>query len=225
MSHPSSKLKLMTVAVAIAALAIAGAGGFLVGRYKPFARSGIDAYVNHRFEVLRMKAVDAPKGQALLIGDSLTDTQNMNTVCGLQVFNGGVSGSGVADWTSHASPLVTALEPRLVVVALGTNDAIPGIWKDIAQWDASYGQLLRRLSDRHLILVAPPPLDGASDVRDGAALEQIRTRILSLAAPTRSIAAPSFSGRTDDHIHPDQGGRRAWREAIEGACPRGPLQS
>lgn len=204
----------------ILALAMAGAGGFLLGRYKPFARSGIDAYVHHRLDVLLAKAVDAPKGQALLIGDSLTDMQSLNALCGLQVFNGGVSGSRLRDWESHAAALAAALEPQLVVVALGTNDAIPGSDSDFAQWKAQYQELIRKLGDRHLILVAPPSLDGASNVRDQSVLEQIRGSIRSLASPRVSIAAPSFAGQTVDRIHPDLRGRRAWREAIEAACPQ-----
>jgi lysophospholipase L1-like esterase len=205
--------------VGLLALVLAAAGGFLIGRYKPFARTGIDAYVHHRLEVLLTKALDAPKGQSLLIGDSLTDTQSMDALCGLQVFNAGVSGSRVEDWKSHASALVAALEPKLVVVALGTNDAVPGSERRFVEWKSRYEELVRTLGERHLILVAPPPLDGSSSVRDQSVLEPIRATVLSMASPRITTAAPSFAGQTVDGIHPDINGRMAWRKSIELACP------
>jgi len=219
MVHVSPPRKVIIFACGLLALGAAAGGGLLLGRHQPFARSGIEAYIHHRFDILRMKALDAPKGQALLIGDSLSDGQSIETVCGLRVFNAGVSGSRLGDWETHGPALAEALEPRLVVIALGTNDAVAGRWPGIDRWQASYRDLLGRIGERHLILVAPPSLDGAGDARDRVALEQMRAAILALAAPGVRTAAPSFEGHTYDQIHPDPVGRRTWRGAIEAACP------
>src|SRR6478752_5252598 len=110
------------------------------------------ATVSKRFALWRAEAAD--RGQALLIGDSLTEMASVPSLCGLQVQNAGIAGAQVVDWLPLAPKLIAASKPRIVVIALGTNEAFAKF--DGKVWARDYRKLLDAAQGAQVILVPPP---------------------------------------------------------------------
>jgi lysophospholipase L1-like esterase len=172
-----------------------------------------------RIPGLLKTAKDASKGGALLIGDSISAMNEITTACGLRVFNAGVGGARVADWTPAAADLALLTKPRLVIIALGTNDADRRVSFDLAQWGTDYQDLIRNTPAQFHILV-PPPITGRFDIsKDRKRLADQRIAITTMAGPRIAVASVSdFTGKTRDGVHPTAAGRALWRAAIAQAC-------
>lgn len=105
------------------ALAIGAVAGVFVGYarwHEPF-----DRFANNR-RVILGRAEDFPAGGALLIGDSTAELLYLPELCGLPVFNAGISGARADQILPIAEPLMDRLKPALVVVMAGANDKEQG---------------------------------------------------------------------------------------------------
>jgi lysophospholipase L1-like esterase len=172
-------------------------------------------YFSVRSFVLMQRAADWPGGGVLVVGDSLSEMSAPATLCGLPVFNAGISGSRVSDWGNLAPELVRLVRPRLVVIALGTNDARRSLRFDASQWQRHYSRIVRP----GFILVAPPAVEPGKQYGTGyydpARLANISAMIDRLPNP---IAKPGELP-TLDGVHPNESGRAAWVAAVERSCP------
>lgn len=130
-------------------------------------------------------------GAMLVIGDSITERNHFDQLCGRPAINAGISWSTSQDWLADGPRLVTAARPSIVILALGTNDG-PG-------WQAHYRQLVE--STRPAFAVAPADPDRAAFVAS----------ILPAVAGPRQL---------QDGLHPDKAGAQAWRTAIDAECTR-----
>lgn len=173
-------------------------------------------YFSIRSQVLRARAEDAEAGSALLIGDSITEMSPLITLCGRPVFNAGISGSGVEEWTRLAPELIRTLRPSLVVVALGVNDTQRAEPFDAGQWAEHYHQLLSSYRGPR-ILLAPLPVEAGkrygTDYYDPARIEELRRIVIREGG----IAIPLVP--TSDGVHPSQAGRLVWAAGLADACP------
>lgn len=114
-----SPLRRATVAVAI--LAIGTAIGVSIGYarwHEPF-----DRFANARRIILN-RADDFPNGGVLLIGDSTAERLHLPQLCGLPLFNAGMSGARADQIAPLARPLIASLKPHAVIVMAGANDRI-----------------------------------------------------------------------------------------------------
>jgi lysophospholipase L1-like esterase len=92
----------------------------------------------------------------LLIGDSIAERIRMKTIYGLPVFNAGAAGAFLADWKDATPRLARTLRPRIVIIALGTNDGLRN-WKfSPEQWQATYQEIVQGTPAAAHILVPPP---------------------------------------------------------------------
>lgn len=103
----------------IAGIALGATAGF-ARWHEPF-----DRYARDRTVILN-RADDAPTGGVILMGDSIVHRLNLTELCGLPVFNAGMSGARTDQIAPLVDPLIAKLKPRLVIMSTGTNDARRG---------------------------------------------------------------------------------------------------
>ena len=116
---------------------------------------------------LIIKSQTAPTSGSpiMLVGDSITEAARVPLVlCDAPVVNAGIGGEGVS--TNFPDILTEALVDRrakLIVVALGTNDA----WRSATDFKGDYERLLARLrpfTERMLLVGIPPMSPGALNI-------------------------------------------------------------
>lgn len=80
-----------------------------------------DRFANAR-EVVMKRADDFPKGGILVLGDSTAERLHLPNLCGVAVFNAGISRARADQIAPIAAPLIKSLAPKVVIVMAGTND-------------------------------------------------------------------------------------------------------
>ncbi len=100
--------------------AAAGAAAGYARWHEPF-----DRHADAR-RIIMNRAEDAPTGGVLLIGDSIVHRLHLSELCGLPVFNAGMSGARADQIAPIVDPLVAKLKPRFIILSAGTNDDVQG---------------------------------------------------------------------------------------------------
>ncbi|QZH75420.1 MAG: SGNH/GDSL hydrolase family protein [Erythrobacter sp.] len=180
-------------------------GGFAAGRWS--APDEREQYILRRAWVLTEQAQRTPQGGALLIGDSLTERSGFQTLCGLPVFNAGVSMARLSDMVEAGPELARSLQPELTMVALGTNDARRGM--SLAAWREEMDRLLGNLP-RPLIVVSLPAMQAEAAPFNAALVE--------LADKHGAVLVPPIAYETSDGLHQSPAGAVTWREAVAESC-------
>ena len=196
--------RLASLVVGVAVILVSGA--LLLQRS---TNSGRD----HRLREI-LDTAETVRGGALLVGDSITREQQIERLCGLPVFNAGISGTGVSDWIDLAPLLVRKVQPQLVVYALGVNDALNQRTFDVAQWADAYRHVRAAKAPRVIVL---GPLDVEND---GA--ERVTNRIAAMNAALSGEAGYvrpfDVRGLTRDGLHLNERGKIRWVERVQAAC-------
>lgn len=136
-------------------LAIGVTGGVSAGYsrwHEPF-----DRFADARRAIMN-RAEDAPKGEILLIGDSIIHRLYLPELCGHPVFNAGMSGARADQIEPLLDPLIDKLKPRLIIMAAGTNDAVQG-----DEWRAD----LQRMKRARMVVMTPDDKLPARLLADG----------------------------------------------------------
>jgi hypothetical protein len=95
----------------------------------------------------------------VILGDSITQNARLpETVCGMPLINAGTGGSRASTYIRFAEEMrAQKISPSLVVIALGTNDAISGYGTDFIP---AYELLILSLPASSLAFATPPPSMG-----------------------------------------------------------------
>jgi lysophospholipase L1-like esterase len=155
------------------------------------------------------RAPQAPEGAVLLFGDSIVERQYLPTLCGLPVFNVGLSSSRIQDHEPMLKDLVSITRPRWIIVSSGANDVMRGT--PIADWRRSVRNLLE-VSGKRTIVFGIPAGSGnnASAYNDVLAAEA--------AAFGAAYIEPLPSELTTDGVHPSGAGYKEWAHKASVAC-------
>ena len=170
----------------------------------------------------------------LLIGDSITEGLVLPQVCGLPVINAGIGGAGVSAFVTRVNKMISITKPRIVVVALGVNDAHgdPNFVDSIvSEWIKIYSEIVHLIKARQ----AEPVLMTILPVEDGKALGKgyfnssqilmMNKKIIELAEKNNVVAIDSFanlasddglaySGATIDGVHLTRSSYDVWKNDI-----------
>lgn len=175
---------------------------YLAGVATGYARwhEPFDRYARDRMVILN-RAEDAPTGGVILMGDSIVHLLNVPELCGLPVFNAGMSGARSDQIAPLVDPLIAKLKPRLVIMSAGTNDMRGG--KD---WRAAVEQVKRpgmvmltpddRLPDALLSDGVHPNAKGRAELkrRMESACHDISTKGVTIVVnPNRRRLSPPYS--------------------------------
>lgn len=183
--------------------------------YRPDVHPSKNGYAAIRKGVLLDQAAAAQKGGVLLIGDSITERTPVGTLCGLPVFNAGISGAGVDELRTFAGKLAQTLKPRLTIIAVGVNDAQR---ERDAPSAAAFREIDRELGGASYVLPLMPEKAGQFGMTyfDPARVRQVRADILSLHRPT--LRPFDVTGHTLDGVHLDAAAKAVWRKRLATLC-------
>jgi lysophospholipase L1-like esterase len=164
-----------------------------------------------RAQIIR-DAPRAPKGGVLLIGDSITEAEHIESLCGLPVFNAGIAGTTVEDWAKLAPYLVRELQPKIVVYALGANNAATQRPFEVSTWSARY----RTLRAPGSYVMGVWPIEPEKNPAFSA--QRVAEMNAELVGEPGYIKPPS-SPMTWDGVHLTWAGRSKWAETLRSICP------
>ena len=164
------------------------------------------SYTAKRSAMVQANAAIAPPQDFVALGDSLTEQVYLADVCG-RSFNAGVGGARVADVAVMADRILKRLQPKVILVAVGTNDFWTGM--DVATFRTQYAALLARLPRAHIILMGlPESAEGTAAIR-----EMAKARGFTYVDP---VTGPGNT--VDDGAHLKSPGARLYRQRIAVAC-------
>jgi lysophospholipase L1-like esterase len=163
-----------------------------------------------RYQAIKYQAESFPRGQILLIGDSLSEYADVPTLCGRGVLNAGIAGATTEFWSTRAKAIVDAAEPSTVIIELGTNDtkAPDPAFRDHyrAVMDAAKGK-------RHTALLVAPFGRPTTEFRSDMVPVVNAAIVREAGRKLRITGAPTIDG-----VHMTRAGRAAWVEALRSAC-------
>jgi len=134
----------------------------------------------------------------------------------MPLINAGTGGSRASTYIPFAEEMrAQKISPSLVVIALGTNDAISGYGTDFIP---AYELLIRSLPASSLAFATPPPVDGSgAGILNMPALRSIDLAIKEIAASQKAtlIDLGKIVGlETSDGIHPKETTYPIWIKAV-----------
>lgn len=205
-------------------LAIAGGAWALMNR-----ASGRSYYDTRRLVILAhaRQAFDP----VMILGDSVVDMADLPELCGQTVLNAGISGAR-ADAAERLLREVLAIRhPKLVIVAVGLNDAHRDARTSDDEFIAQYRAIVARarMAGADVRVTTIPPV-GPDEM--GRASEFDRQRIAALNALIRTVGVPVLdinsalanpsgiepAALTDDGVHPNARGYGIWKQVMAKAC-------
>ena len=161
----------------------------------------------------------------IVLGDSIVEASTLpRALCGHAIVNAGLSGastgSDLGGWLSGA---LARKRAGLIVVSLGTNDALGSVSQQI--FETRYGALLDQLSTltSHLVVMTIPAVEALNNVtverRDAtmAAIDGYNAGLPSLAKSGGAtfVALPAMSEpHTIDGVHLNSAGYAVWDAAL-----------
>ena len=209
------KIKLLGAIVIAAAVALVGLGYAMgVGRFEP------ELELSHeRFYAIKAVIRQTPD-PVIVFGDSIVQGAPLpKMLCGHSVINAGVTGAAVEYFERHAAELLGSSRPRLIVLAVGINNASPRAAK---RFRSHYEETVAVLSRAAPVVVATitPVRSGAGSVGYDAKLVPSlnavikatpnATNVIDLNEP---LSAPDA---TSDGIHLNEQGYALWMNAMVG---------
>jgi len=169
----------------------------------------------------------------IVLGDSIVEASTLpRSICGHAIVNAGLGGasttSDLGNWLSQA---LGSKRAALIVVSLGTNDALVSAATGRQSFGDRYGALLAQLSKLtpQLAVLEIPPVEAEGRVTDAMRNEVITTiNDYNAALPDvarRSgatfVALPAMlRPSTIDGVHLSSGGYQAWENAVIQAAER-----
>jgi lysophospholipase L1-like esterase len=182
---------------------------------------------NHRIvrqQILHytLSSVDDP---IIVLGDSIVEASTLpRTLCGHAIVNAGLSGASTgSDLGSWLSGALAQRRAGLIVVSLGTNDALGSVSQQV--FETRYRALLAQLSTltSHLVVLAVLPVEARNNVtiatRDEAmaSINRYNAILPALAKGGGALFValpPMAEPYTIDGVHPNAAGYSVWGAAV-----------
>src|SRR5258708_35432179 len=210
------KLKLKSLGAIFVAATLALAMGFTVAGW-PFGPK-LELELSHeRFYAIKAVIRQTPDS-VIVFGDSIVEGAPLpKMICGHAVVNAGVTGAAVEYFERHAAELLGSSRPRLIVLAVGINNASPTAGK---QFRSHYQEIVAALSRTAPVVVAtitPVRSGDASSVYDAKLVPSFNDAIRStpnvkgVIDLNESLAGSNW---TTDGIHLGQPGYALWSKTM-----------
>jgi lysophospholipase L1-like esterase len=161
----------------------------------------------------------------IVLGDSIVEASTLpRSICGHAIVNAGLNGASTAsDLGNWLAPSLDGKRAALIVVALGTNDALTG--QSVQDYQDRYRSLLALLSKLtpRLVVLGVPPLEAQGRMtvamRDEAmkTIDAYNSVLPDLAVRNGATftALPAMPGpHTIDGVHLNADGYLAWDKAV-----------
>jgi lysophospholipase L1-like esterase len=182
---------------------------------------------NHRLvrQMVLSLTLSRVNDPVIVLGDSITEASTLpRSHCGHPVVNAGLSGASTAsDLGSWLSSALAGKRAALIVVSLGTNDAV--VSRSQQTYEANYGTLLAQLATMtsRVVVLAVPPVEARNKVTAEARDQLMRSidsynfALAGLAknAGATFVALPPMSDpHTIDGVHLNAAGYSVWDAAV-----------
>lgn len=211
--------------VFISATAVAGAAGWKLGKDNGWEQAHKNQPIAHFPQ--RLDAIKSQAGQmtaeTIIIGDSLTEFAKLDSLCGAQVLNAGVSGATVQDASGWAPDIVSSSgQPKRLIFALGTNNAKPRLIKSqtVDQTLSVYRAMIARFSGYQIAIATVPNIEDAAAERfDRDYIANLNTGIRALAADTGvTLIELDQPMATRDGVHLQPASYDLWKASMNTVC-------
>jgi lysophospholipase L1-like esterase len=168
--------------------------------------------------IARMAAIESTIAQQsgepvyLAIGDSITESAELERICGRKALNAGIGWATSDTFERHGARLAALSKPDFIVVALGTNDAV----RNKTDFRDNMTKLLASLKEYPVVIV---PLPGGHGVANASDYNAVLKHFEHLAEPLASVES------TDDGVHLAPSTYSPWKASIKDAveqlvCPK-----
>ncbi|WP_035675119.1 SGNH/GDSL hydrolase family protein [Bradyrhizobium liaoningense] len=166
-----------------------------------------DEHSDVRQFVIRSQLAQAGDDAVVFVGDSITESALFpEEVCGKAIINAGVGGATASSYADKVLAGVPAFKPSLIVIALGTNDALA----KNADFARDYERLVDILSTySETVLLAGLPSVGESFDQEIRSIAQRKARPFIDLRSEKEI--PTLDG-----IHVSPEGYKIWLHSIIG---------
>lgn len=199
-------------AVALLAACLAASYSFGLFPFEP------DLELNHaRFYSIKNEIGRTPHA-VIVLGDSIVEGATLpDALCGYPIVNAGVVGAGIEYFQRHATELLGPAHPRLIVLAVGINNANPIAEK---QFRLNYQKTVASLAG-----VAPVAVATITPVRSGRGSEGYDATLVPklndiIKTTPNAMAVIDLNGPlsganwTSDGIHLGSAGNELWTKAM-----------
>ena len=163
-------------------------------------------------------AIKQTPDSVILFGDSIVEGAPIpNMICGHAVVNAGVTGAAIEYFNRHAVELLGSSRPRLIILAVGINNASPTAAK---QFQSHYLETVALLSAASAVLVATvtPVRSGAGSAGYDAMLVQDLNAVIKATPSATGVidlnSALSGANWTTDGIHFGPDGYAIWKKTV-----------
>lgn len=183
-----------------------------------------------RFYTIKADIKRATDDSVIMFGDSIVEGAPLpKLICGHAVINAGVTGAAIGYFERHAAELLGSAHPRLIVLAVGINNASASAAK---RFRSHYYETVALLSRVSPVAVATITLvrSGAGSIGYDPALVPSLNAVISATPNVRlviDVNEPLSSANfTTDGIHLGEAGYSLWMKAMMGgigqilACAR-----
>jgi lysophospholipase L1-like esterase len=170
--------------------------------------------------------LDRTEDPVVILGDSIVEASTLpRSICGHAIVNAGLSGaSTTSDLGSWLSQALGSKQAALIVVSLGTNDALVSAPTSKRNFADRYGALLEQLSKLtpRLDILEIPPVETrgrmTAEMHDEAmaTINDYNAALPDVAARSGAtlVALPAMPRPyTIDGVHLSSGGYQAWGKA------------
>lgn len=212
-----------------ALVSVSATGGAIGGHFVWRVRHKAELHAIKRPKAILFQASQTNPG-AVIIGDSIVELAALPRVCGMETLNAGISGAGTARVRALASTLLPRTKPRLIVIAVGVNDAVRSGGLTPSRFTAEYRGLVREAQATGAVVVSLTVQPVSSDENkrgiafDRKKIEKINQIILQTNPRTVNLwSAVQLQGwlpdrLTDDGVHPNPAGYVSWKQQLQRAC-------
>lgn len=206
-------LKLSCVALStIIAIAVAGVlYSFKIGPFRPLLS-------RERYFAVR-EAISATPTSIIVLGDSIVESAPLPTsICNIPIVNAGVSGADSRYFLGYLDELLGASSPKLIVLAIGVNDAFEDA---LPSFHSRYRAILATLSRRAPVLlttIAPTQPGTFTQLLVPGVVPRLNQAIKELAGQNPVIElGEQMTERnlTTDGVHLNSRGYELWTEAMK----------
>jgi hypothetical protein len=213
-TRDNMNLKALGAIVIAAAVALIGISYKMrLGPFEP----GLELS-HERFDAIKTEIRQTPDDSVIVFGDSIVQGAPLpKLICGHPVVNAGVVGAAIGYFQRHAAELLGSSHPRLIVLAVGINNASPIAAE---QFQSRYQATIAPLSRTAPVAVATitPVRSGAGSVSYDATLVptlNAAIRATPNASSVIDLNEPlSGTNLTTDGIHLGEDGYARWVKAM-----------
>jgi lysophospholipase L1-like esterase len=172
---------------------------------------------HERFYAVKAEVSRKPNS-VIVFGDSLVEGATLpKSICGYAVVNAGVVGATVRYFEHHASELLDSSHPRLIVLAVGINDASPATGPQFSSRYQKTVALLSRTAPVAVATITPVRRGNGSTLYDGELVPKFNDviratpNVKAVIDLNKPLSAANW---TTDGIHLGAEGYALWTKAM-----------